>query len=407
MRILLLTQYFPPETGAPQNRLFELALRLQARGHKVDVLTAMPNYPHMKVHADYKGKWSVTENMEGLAVHRSWIYVSTQRSIVRRLMNYFSFVGTSLLRGIRLRGKWDYVLCESPPLFLGITAVLLSWIKGTRLIFNVSDLWPESAERLDLISNRLALDISYRLEAWLYKQSFIVTGQTQGIVADISARFKGKRTYWLPNGVDTKAYVPTSGHGTWRDEVGIDANATVLFYGGIIGHAQGLHTLLEAAQKLKDLSVHFVLLGEGPEKEDLQSTARELNLTNVSFLDGVKREQMRHVISSIDAAVIPLRKLDLFKGAIPSKIFESLAMEKPVFLGVEGEAKNLFIDQARAGWFFEPENAQALADKVRASMLNKASYKEYGENGRRYVKLYFDRDVIVDQLEAYLNKFEK
>jgi hypothetical protein len=164
VNILILTQYFPPEIGAPQNRLFELAVRLQKKGASITVLTAMPNYPQMQIHEAYKGKIYKYETMSGMHVHRAWIYVSKSKSILSRLLNYFSFVLTSLWHGLfKVKGQYDFILCESPPLFLGITAYLLKILKGSKLIFNVSDLWPESAEKLGLVTNKRSSCIENQL----------------------------------------------------------------------------------------------------------------------------------------------------------------------------------------------------------------------------------------------------
>ena len=206
MRILILTQYFPPEIGAPQNRLFELATRLQKNGVDISVLTAMPNYPQMEVYKNYKGKFFFKEQIANLDIYRSWIYVSKNRSIVSRLLNYFSFVFSSLFYGLFIKKKFDYVFCESPPLFLGITAFILTKFKRVKLIFNVSDLWPESAEKLGIIENKFFLKISTNLEEFLYKKSSFISGQTQGIVSNIKNRFPEKTVYWLPNGVDLSYY---------------------------------------------------------------------------------------------------------------------------------------------------------------------------------------------------------
>ena len=152
-RIIILTQYYPPETGAPQNRLHSLARFLKKSGLTIDVVTAMPSYPKNKIFEKYKGKWSFDEVIDGITIHRTWIYVNPSRAVVSRLLNYFSFVFSSFFRLLFFR-KADYILCESPPLFLGVTAVLISRLKGSKLIFNVSDLWPESAEKLNIISSR-------------------------------------------------------------------------------------------------------------------------------------------------------------------------------------------------------------------------------------------------------------
>ena len=207
MRILILTQYYPPEIGAPQNRLHELAIRLKKKGLQVEVLTALPNYPKMEVFEEYSNKQKREETIEGITVHRSWIYVSPSKRIIARLLNYFSFVWSSYWRGRRLK-SFDYLMVESPPLFLGYSAMALSKKLNAKLIFNVSDLWPESAEKLGLVTNKHLLKMATRLEHKCYENSALITGQTQGIVNDIQKRFPHKKVTWLPNGVDISFYNP-------------------------------------------------------------------------------------------------------------------------------------------------------------------------------------------------------
>ena len=404
MKILILTQYFPPEVGAPQNRLFELAMQLQKQGAEITVLTAMPNYPQMKVHENYKGKFYFYEEMNGLKIHRCWIFVGKSKSILKRLLNYFSFVKTSFLIGWFKLGKFDYLLCESPPLFLGISAYFLKKLKRAKLIFNVSDLWPESAEKLGLVTNKMFLKTSTRLEEFLYRKSFLITGQTQGIVKNISNRFPNKKVYWLPNGVDIDYYNPSMIHSNWRKENNFSDDDFILLYAGIIGHAQGLEVILNAANILKDKKdIKFVLLGSGPEKEKLISLKKEMNLDNVYFFETISKTEMPAVVGTINAAVIPLKKIDLFKGAIPSKIFENLAMEKPILLGVEGEAKELFIDNGKCGLLFEPENADDLTDKVLKLYNDRNLLMNLGKNGRNYIIENFNRKKIANNFFETIN----
>jgi len=405
MKLLILTQYFPPEIGAPQNRLFELAVRLKQKGVEVTVFTAMPNYPQMEVHATYKGKFYSYEEMDGLHVHRSWIYVSKSKSIFKRLLNYFSFVKTSFLAGWFKLGKFDYILCESPPIFLGITAYLLKKIKGAKLIFNVSDLWPESAEKLGLVTNKFFLASATKLEEFLYRKSDLICGQTQSIVKNISIRFPDKKVYWLPNGVDLNYYKPDGIKSNWRDKNNFLPDDFILLYAGIIGHAQGLEVVIYAADKLKEHSkIKFVLLGSGPEKEKLQKLKQDLKVQNVFFFDPVSKKEMPGIVSSIDLAVIPLKRLDLFKGAIPSKIFENLAMKKPILLGVEGEAKELFIDEGKCGLAFTPDDAADLCVKTLELYNSKDLLKQLGENGFKYVEQKFTRDKIANDFWNFINE---
>ncbi|HRH12172.1 MAG TPA: glycosyltransferase family 4 protein, partial [Bacteroidia bacterium] len=293
MKLLLLTQYFPPETGAPQNRLFELAIRLNRMGMDITVLTAMPNYPQMEIYKEYAGLDYHYEEMSGLKVHRSTIYVSTDRSIISRLRNYFSFVISSRRTAMSKLGDFDLIMCESPPLFLGYTAMYLARKKKAKLIFNVSDLWPESAEKLGVVNNKFLLNKAYQLEAKIYRRSDLVTGQTQGICKSIANRFPGVKTFWLPNGADLSYYDPAKiEKGNWREMNGIKEEDHVFLYAGIVGIAQGLEVILYAAERLKSDNCVFVILGSGPEKERLMQISRDAGLKNVKFLDAVGKTEM-------------------------------------------------------------------------------------------------------------------
>ena len=394
MKILLLTQYYPPEIGAPQNRLSELAVRLNSSGHEIVVLTALPNYPHQKIYRDYKGKSGMVEFIDNIEVHRTWIFVRKSNSIFLRLLNYFSFVWSSFWHGWFSLGKFDLIICESPPLFLGITAWLLKKLKRAKLLFNVSDLWPESAEKLGLVTNRIFLRMAGALEKFMYKHSDMISGQTQGIVKSISDRFPNKKIFWLRNGVSPNLFNPNEKHDNYRQRLGVKDSDFVLFYGGIIGHAQGLEVILNAAAITRNPDIKFVLAGEGPVKEDLMQMKKKLNLINVNFVPAFTKKEMPSVISSIDVALVPLKKLELFTGAIPSKIFESLAMGKPIILGVDGEARTLFIEQGKCGIFVEPENETELADMINYICEDKILYKELSKNAFNYVRQHFDRDKI-------------
>jgi len=408
MKLLILSQYFPPEVGAPQNRLYELALRLESKGIDISVLTAMPNYPQMVVHKEYQGKCYYKEDMNGLKVHRSWIYVSNSKSILPRLLNYFSFVFSSLWFGLFKIKKQDVLLVESPPLFLGITAYLLSRAKGAKMIFNVSDLWPESAEKLEIINNKTLLSLATTLEEFCYRKSALITGQTQGIVRNIKSRFPNKRVYWLKNGVDIKFYDVNKTQqeaNAWRKANGYSEEDFILFYGGIIGHAQGLDIILNAAKIIEDKpKIKFVMLGSGPEKERLLALKEELKLNNLEFYDAVPKTKMQEIIMDMNATIVPLKKLDLFKGAIPSKIFENLALKKPIILGLEGEAKELFIDEGNCGLAFEPENTEDLVKQILILYNNPELSKQLGENGLKYASENFNRDKIAEGLFEELKK---
>jgi glycosyltransferase involved in cell wall biosynthesis len=403
MRIVILTQYYPPETGAPQNRLSDLARRFQEAGDDVEVWTAMPNYPVGKVQQAYRGKFFFSEIQDGILVKRSWIYATQSKSILPRLLNYFSFVFSSLIRGFIRPKKADFIICESPPLFLGISALLICKLKRARLVFNVSDLWPESAEKLGIVTNKFMLGVSEKLELSLYKYAFAVSGQTQGIVENIKKRSSQKNLYWLPNGVDPDWFNPEDYSDQWRYENGFKKEDVLLLYAGIIGYAQGLEVIIKAAARLNHLPrIHWILVGDGPVKEELTQLSSKLKNRNVHFMGNQPRHFMPLIVKACDATVVPLKKLPLFEGAIPSKIFENLAMEVPVILGVEGEAKELFIQQGNAGLAFEPENDEALANCILKLIHTHGAIQSFGKNGREYVLKHFDRRKIALDFRQFI-----
>ena len=397
MKILFLTQYFPPETGAPQNRLHSLSTYLSEFGAEVSVLTAMPNYPKTEIYEGYKGKWYTCEQDGKLTIHRSWIYVNKSKGVLPRLLNYFSFVFTALWIGVFKLKKHDVILCESPPLFLGITALLLKWIKGSKLIFNVSDLWPESAEKLNIINNKFLLNVTYKLEGFIYKHSNLVSGQTQGIIDSIETRFPTTPTHLIRNGIDTVQFSKLGNRDAFRSKHHIKPDQFVVAYAGIIGHAQGLEIIVEAANQVReDKHICFTLVGDGPVKEDLVKLAQKYALDNIKFIASVPRNEMPDVIAACDCYVTPLRKNDLFLGAIPSKIFEPLYFGKPVLLGVDGEAKKLFVTEGKCALHFEPENINELCKSIIKLKSDSHLYKQLGQNGTAYVSQNFDRYKLAE-----------
>jgi glycosyltransferase involved in cell wall biosynthesis len=392
-RIIILTQYYPPETGAPQNRLHSLSKFMVKNAIEVTVVTAMPNYPKNEIFPLYRGHYSVREIIDEVSVYRTWIFVNSSRGILSRLLNYFSFVGTSFIKMLQLP-KAEFIVCESPPLFLGMTAVIIAKLKGSKLVFNVSDLWPESAEKLNIINNRFLIGLAYHLESWIYKNAFLISAQTKGIVQNIQFRFPKKKVVWFPNGVDIDFFEGEHELIDWRTKLQMPEESLVVLYAGIIGHAQGLEVIIQAAENVKSSPVSFVIVGDGPEKNKLVRMTHEKGLLNVHFFPNLEKAKIPSLIKACDAYIVPLLKLDLFKGAIPSKLFEPLSMGKPILLGVDGEAKELFIDEGKGGLFFEPENPKQLAQGILTLLLDKTLRLALGESGKKYVKTNFDRQNI-------------
>ncbi len=398
MKIAILTQYYPPEIGAPQARLSELAVRFAERGHEVSVLTAMPNYPGGRIHPGYSGLWRRESNGR-IKVIRTAIY-PTKRLGVRRLACYFSFVVSSLLCGSFLLPRVDVLISESPPLFIGIAAYLLSRIKRARWVFNVSDLWPESAVRLGAVSQGWSLRLAYALEAFCYRKSWLVTGQSSEIMADIQSRFPGCATWRISNGVTPELFTPEARTPEARQLLG--EGETIALYAGLHGFAQGLDQVLEAAALLRDLhGLRIVFLGDGPEKTRLMQAAKQRSLTNVSFLAPVPRADVPALLASADIVLAPLKSY--LPGAVPSKIYEAMAVGLPVVLTGEGEAAEI-VRRTHSGLVTKPGDGAQLASAIRELASNESLRRELGESGRRAALSDFNRRNILARFIDHLER---
>src|ERR1700676_4060661 len=268
MRILLLTQYFPPETGAAQQRLVDIARRLDSFGHEVSVLTSLPNYPTGRIFEGYRARIFLEERQDGIRILRTWAYASPRLSFLRRLLNYFSFAFLATWFGLWRAGKQDVAVIESPPLFLGMAGVILTRLRRAPMILNVSDLWPESAVALGILRNRPIIRAATALENYIYRNSYAITGQSEGIVRDIRARVPDIRVELITNGVDPARFALSADkREEMRRHLGFGERC-VVGYTGLHGLAQDLDTVLEAAQRLakSNPEILFVFFGDGPER---------------------------------------------------------------------------------------------------------------------------------------------
>lgn len=402
MRLAILTQYYPPEMGAAQARLSQLAARFAARGHEVFVVTAMPSYPQGRVYAGYGGFWR-REAANGITIIRSFVVPSKSAGLVPRLASYFSFVLSSLLVGSLALPKVDYLLTESPPLFLGITGYFLSRLKRARWIFNVSDLWPDSAVQLGVVRESWLLQLARNLEAACYRNAWLVTGQSLGILEDIQRRFPSIRTFHLSNGVDTSVFRPDRRSETTRQTMGVDGSCLVL-YAGLHGLAQGLDQILEAADALRnEPGLRFVLMGDGPEKEKLLAEAGKRVLPNLTFQEPRPFDEMPAILASADILLVTLKMH--IPGAVPSKLYEAMGTGRPVILVASGEAAGI-ITKHDVGIVVQPGDTAGLSRAVKSLRDDPELRRKLGENARRAAEAHYDRHAIaarfIDYLEAGL-----
>ena len=294
-------------------------------------------------------------------------------------------------------GKIDYLLTESPPLFLGISGFLLSRIKGAKWIFNVSDLWPKSAVRLGILKQGVFLQLAKGLEAFCYRKAWLVTGQTESILADIKHRFPSVDTYHLSNGVAIEKFGPEKYNKSLHEELAPNGEL-LLFYGGLHGLAQGLDQILHAAQYSPE-GVRFIFLGDGPEKEQLIGLANQLVLTNVDFLDPVPKDRMPGFLASVDICLVPL-KVNL-PGAVPSKLYEAMASAKPVILIAEGEAREI-VERNEVGLVANPGDIPGIISTIEILVEDPDLRNKLGDNGRKTALEHYSRAIIIQKFSEYL-----
>jgi len=406
MRILYLSQYFPPEIGATQTRAYEMASYLVKAGHQVTMLTEFPNHPSGIIPPAYRGKWYERAPLDGIDVIRVWVKASPVKDFRNRMLFYLSYMCNAAIAGLLLaRGRYDLTYATSPPLFVGGAALALSALKGLPLVFEVRDLWPESAVALDELQNPRAIAWATRLEKMCYNKAARIVVVTEGIQQRLLERgLPAARLHLIPNGTNTNLFQPQpAAGGRLRREWGLEGKFIVL-YAGIHGLAQGMEALVEAARLLQDQpDIHFVFVGEGPKKSAVAALKEAYKLQNLTMLAERPTKEMPAFLSAANVALAPLRKLALFQGALPSKMFDAWACACPIVLSIEGEARRV-LEEANAGVYAEPENPASIAAAIKSLRDAPGRAKELGANGRRYVEENYSRERMAQHLEALLRE---
>jgi glycosyltransferase involved in cell wall biosynthesis len=384
--------------GAPQARLSDLAKRFAEHGHEVYVLTAMPNYPQGRIHSGYGGLLC-REERDGVSIIRTYIYPTKSVGAVRRLTNYVSFVFSSLLFGIFLLPKVDFILTESPPLFLGISGWILSRLKGARWILNVSDLWVESLRSFGVFRKESLIDkLLTSMSLFLYHRAWLVTGQSEEIVSEMRKHLPPERVYHLSNGADVHSFHPKKRDEAIRQHYLRDGEVGFV-YAGLHGFFQGLDQIIAAADRLRSEPVRFLFFGEGSEKDALVKMAKERQLTNVDFNAPIPRDRVATVLASLDVAVIPLKKE--IRGSVPSKIYEAMASTMPILLVADGEARGI-VERAGAGIAVRPGDIDGLTHSVLMLASQPEDRSRMGRAGRVAAENVYSRLKITEDFEAFL-----
>lgn len=398
LNILLITQYFPPETGAGSNRAFEHSKRWVKAGAKVTVVTCMPNYPNGIIPEKYKGYKFYAEEIDGINVIRTYTFATPNKGFFKRTLSYFSFMFSSVIQGRKKTKDFDLVLATSPPFTVGISGWILAKIKKVPFVFEVRDLWPDSIIQLEQIKSKLIIAILRKIEIHLYKSASKIISVTDSYVPIISKHgIAEEKIAVIKNGVDINFFSPARCDDNLKSQLGL-SNKFVVSYFGTFGLSHSLVTLLNSAKILKHNSdIQFLLLGDGAESEKLKKYKDVHKLENVHILKSVPKKELIRYYTISDIMVVILKGIPLFETVIPSKIFEIMSMQKPIILAVKGESERI-INEAQSGETIEPDNSEALSQKIFNLYNQPDLLLKYGQNGRMFVEKNFDREVIANRL---------
>jgi len=411
VKILYVSQYFPPEMGAPAARAAELARHWSESGHEVSVLTGFPNHPTGVVPEEWRPRLRrlvYREKVGSVDVYRTWLWPLPNRKSHERIRNYASFCFSAALRGMVLP-RPDVIIATSPQLLVGLAGWWLAFVRQIPFVFEVRDLWPESLTAVGVGSeDSLLHHLLSKIARFLYEHADHIVVVTPAFKDRLIEdwRVPANKISIVENGVETDLFAPAplETTKTIRAALGVD-HKFLVSYIGTMGNAHRLETLLDAAAQLQNEKSNaiFLLLGEGAEKQRIKSLAQSRNLSNVLFLDQQPREKIPAFISASDVCLVLLKKTDVFKTVIPTKMLEFMSCARPVILGVDGQARQI-IDDAQAGIAIEPENAAALVAAIHQLAANRELATALGRKGREHILRHFSRGRTAQKYVEVLQK---
>ncbi len=404
MKILFITDNFPPEVNAPATRTFEHCKEwLKDENIEITIVTCVPNFPHGKVFDGYKNRLYQTEMVEGIKVIRVWSYITANAGFIKRIIDYVSFAFMAYWVGLFQRS--DVIIATSPQFFTTWTAFLLSKFKRKPWIFELRDLWPESIKTVGAMKQGLIINNLEKIELFLYKDADIVIPVTNAFKENLLKRgIKEDKISVITNGSNMNLFSPRDKDKSLLKELKLQ-NKFIVGYIGTHGLAHSLDFIINALSKIKNKDIHFLFIGDGAMKKNIVDLAIEQKIENVTFLNSVSKNEVPNYLSIIDISLTPLKKEDNFKTVIPSKIFEAAAMSKPTLLGVEGQAQEI-IEKFNAGVCFEPENEEDFLEKLNDLYSNKNLYKKLQEGCQLLAKEY-DRKILADKMLDIIKKVKK
>lgn len=393
VKILFLTDNYPPEVNAPATRTHFHCREWVRAGADVTVVTCAPNFPQGKVYEGYVNRLIQREWMDGVQVVRVWSYMAPNAGFARRVVDYLSFAGTGTIAGLYF--DCDVVLATSPQFFTALAGASVAHLRGRPWVFEIRDLWPESIVAAGGMRRGWVFRVLERLEMALYRSADLLVPVTDAFRRQLEARgISGRKIRVITNGVDLDAVTPVAGAG-WRPDEGRPFRVGYL---GTHGMAHGLDLVLHAAELVDRDAVEFILVGDGADKQRLVDEARGRRLANVRFLEPVSRDEVRDVLAGFDACLVPLRDSATFRSVIPSKIFEAAAAKRPILLGVRGEAQGI-VEAHGAGLCFRPEDPHELLACIDRLRSDWALYQRLQEGGEQLARTYDRRALALEMLD--------
>lgn len=411
MRILLLHQYFLEDNDHGGSRWNEITKQWTEEGNDVTVIAGMMHYSSSCKRPEYKGKWFKKKQQGAVNIIRCHVSESYNSNFVGRLWAYFSFVFSSLWAGLFItKGKYDVIIVTSPPLFVGISGYLISLFKRTPFVFEIRDLWPESAIDTGVVTNGLIIKLAYALEAFIYKKATLINVLTPAFRKTLIEKknVNPDKIIFIPNAADftlSDKIVENFDAAIFRKEHDLEGKF-VITYVGAHGVANHLEQIIETGLLLSDTNVLFLLIGEGMEKERLIALATQKKVTNVRFLDPVPKAEVFKYILASDMGASVLKNVDTFKTVYSNKTFDYMSCKRPILMAIDGVSKEL-VEDAEAGMFVEPENPEDFARKTRMYLNNPEQVILQGENGYKFAKVNFDRIILakkyIDSIRILMN----
>ena len=397
MRIAYVSHYFVPEIAAPSVRLHGFSRYWAASGHRVTVLTGFPNHPTGIIPPEYRGRLSQQERIDGIRVLRNWLYATPNRGFALKTLGHLSFMMTAVAIGLPRLGPVDVVIASSPTFFTAISAWVISRLRRVPMVFEVRDLWPAVFVDLGVLRNPLLIKTLEAMELFLYRQSAAVVPVTEAFRQAIVKRgIPAEKVHVIPNGADIETYRRNIDGRPMRAKLGL-SDKFVVSYMGSHGISHGLSAVLDAAALHRHRAdILYLLVGEGAEKEMLQAKRDSLGLDNVRMLPHQPPEAMPELYAASDLCLVPLRDVPIFETFVPSKLFEILAMGRPIIGSVRGEARSI-LERSGGAMLIPPEDPAALVSAIDSLRKEPARRTAMGRAGRTFVEANYSHGALAER----------